>query len=102
MKIFEYAYWGEEIVVREVECEKCDDMYIGVGVAVYEHKLGTLIGSLNVYLMYLIKRDDMKFARALVSRISDELLVCIKRANKLNHSIEQHFKNKDGVPDEKV
>ena len=102
MILYEYAYLGGEILVREVECQKCDDMYIGVGVAAYEHKLGALIGSLNVYLMYLTERDDVKFVKALVSRISDELLGCIKRANKLSHVIEQHFKNKDGMSNENV
>lgn len=100
MKIYEYAYWGEEIVVREVECEKVGDMYVGVGVAKREDKLGELIGSFSIFLMYLPERDDVRFLRALVARIGGELVDYIKQASKLNAAIEQYMKKMQGETDD--
>lgn len=100
MIIFEYAYWGEEIVVREVECEKVGDTYVGVGVARREDKLGELIGNLNIFLMYLPERDDVRFLRALVARIGGELVDYIKQVSKLHTAIEQHVKKMAGETDD--
>ena len=100
MILYEYAYLGGEITVREVECAKVGDTYVGVGVARHEDKLGELIGTLNVFLMYLSERDDMRFLRALSSRICDELLDIIKQTSKLNTAISKHLKGMAGETDD--
>ena len=42
--------------------------------------------------MYLPERDDVRFLRALVSRISTELVECIERVDKINAAIERYMK----------
>ena len=102
MILYEYAYWGDEIIVREVECTKTNDVYIGVGVACHEDKLGELVGNLNIFLMYLTERDDIRFLKALVARVGGELVEQIKQASRLNAAIDKHLKRMAGDSDGRV
>lgn len=102
MILYEYAYFGGDIVVREVECEKVEDRYIGVGIARREDMLGELVGNLNIFLMYLPERDDIRFLKALVARVGGELVEQIKQASRLNAAIDKHLKKVAGDSDEQV
>lgn len=99
MILYEYAYFGGDIVVREVECEKVGDGYIGAGIARRENSLGELVGNLNIFLMYLPERDDIRFLKALVARVGGELVEQIKQASRLNAAIDKHFKRMVGDTD---
>lgn len=99
MILYEYAYFGGDIVVRAVECEKIADRYIGAGIARREDTLGELIGNLNVFLMYLTERDDIRFLKALVARVGGELVELINQASRLNAAIDKHLKRMAGDTD---
>lgn len=96
MILYEYAYFGGDIVVREVECEKVGDRYVGVGIARREDMLGELIGNLNIFLMYLPERDDLRFVSALTKHIGNKLVECIEQTDKLNAAIEKYMKKMRG------
>lgn len=96
MILYEYAYFGGDIVVREVECEKVGDRYIGAGIARREDTLGDLVGNLNIFLMYLTERDDFRFVSALTEHIGGKLVECIEQTDKLYVAIEKHMKKMRG------
>lgn len=100
MKIYEYAYLCDSIIVREVDCTLQEDIYIGVGVAQHKDKLGELIGNFNIFLMYLTERNDMKFIEAVAGKICAELKQSINRVDNFIACAERYLQKERVKEDE--